>query len=153
MEAVRTGSGMMPNTFVMSYAVMMTLMIHPDVIARLTNVTVVTSALVVQALQLAFPNIKNVFVGAAQYNSGVEGVTDALADIWGKHFWVGYISDRPRLKSRSFGFTYQAPGQNRQVKVLPYDEDKEGRFVRINDKYDQKLVDNKCMYLIKNAIV
>ena len=152
MEAVRAGSGMMPNTFIMSYATMMTLMIHPDVIARLVNVTIVTSAMVVQALQLAFPNIKNVLVGSAQYNSGVEGGTDALADIWGKHFWVGYISDRPRLKSRSFGFTYQAPGQNRQIKVLPYDEDKEGRFVRINDKYDQKLVDNKCMYLIKNAI-
>ncbi len=152
MESVRTGSGMMPNTLVMSYAVMMTLMIHPDVIARLVNVTVVTSAMVIQALQLAFPNIKNVWVGSAQYNSGVEGGTDALADIWGKHFWVGYVSDKPRLKSRSFGFTYQAPGQNRQVKVLAYDEDKEGRFVRINDKYDQKLVDNKCFYLIKSAI-
>ena len=152
MEAVRTGSGMMPNTMIMSYAVMMTLMIHPDVIARLVNVTVVTSAMVIQALQLAFPNIKNVWVGSAQYNSGVEGGTDALADIWGKHFWVGYVSEKPRLKSRSFGFTYQAPGQNRQVKVLAYDEDKEGRYVRINDKYDQKLVDNKCMYLIKNAI-
>lgn len=152
MEAVRTGSGMMPNTMVMSYAVMMTLMIHPDVIARLVNVTIVTSAMVIQALQLAFPNIKNVYVGSAQYNSGVEGGTDALADIWGKHFWVGYVSDKPRLKSRSFGFTYQAPGQNRQVKVLAYDEDKEGRYVRINDKYDQKIVDNKCLYLIKNAI-
>lgn len=152
MEAVRTGSGMMPNTMVMSYAVMMTLMIHPDVIARLVNVTIVTSAMVIQALQLAFPNIKNVYVGSAQYNSGVEGGADALADIWGKHFWVGYVSDKPRLKSRSFGFTYQAPGQNRQVKVLAYDEDKEGRYVRINDKYDQKIVDNKCLYLIKNAI-
>lgn len=152
METVRTGSGMLPNTFVMSYAVMMTLMIHPDVIARLPNVQVVTSDSVMTALKLAFPNIKNIFVGSAQYNSWVEGGTDTLADIWGKHFWVGYVSDKPRLKSRSFGFTYQAPGQNRQVKVLAYDEDKEGRYVRINDKYDQKLVDNKCFYLIKNAI-
>lgn len=152
MEAVRTGSGMMPNTFIMSYAVMMTLIVHPDVIARLPNVAVVTADTVMTALRLAFPNIKNIFVGSAQYNSGVEGDTDALADIWGKHFWIAYISDRPRLKSRSLGFTYQAPGQNRQIKVLPYDDDKEGRFVRINDKYDQKLVDNKCAYLIKSAV-
>lgn len=152
METVRTGSGMMPNTMVMSYAVMMTLIVHPDLIARLPGIITVTSEAVVTALKLAFPNIKNVFIGSAQYNSGVEGGTDALADIWGKHFWVGYVSDKPRLKSRSFGFTYQAPGQNRQIKVLAYDEDKEGRFVRINDKYDQKIVDNKCMYLIKNAI-
>lgn len=152
MEAVRTGSGMMPNSMIMSYAVMMTLIVHPDLIARLPGIITVTSEAVVTALKLAFPNIKNVFIGSAQYNSGVEGGTDALADIWGKHFWVGYISDKPRLKSRSFGFTYQAPGQNRQVKKLDYDHDKEGRFIRINDKYDQKLVDNKCMYLIKNAI-
>lgn len=152
METVRTGSGMMPNSMIMSYAVMMTLIVHPDLIARLPGIITVTSEAVVTALKLAFPNIKNVFVGSAMYNSAGEGVTGVLADIWGKHFWVGYIADKPRLKSRSFGFTYQAPGQNRQVKVLAYDDDKEGRYVRINDKYDQKVVDNKCMYLIKNAI-
>jgi hypothetical protein len=152
MEAVRTGSGMLPNTFVMSYKVMMTLMVHPDLIARLVNVTTVSSDMVMQALRMAFPNIKNIFVGSALYNSGVEGGTDTLADIWGKHFWVGYISDRPRLKSRSLGFTYTKVGQNRQVEVLPFDADKKGQFVRVSDKYDQKLVDNKCFYLIKNAI-
>lgn len=152
METVRTGSWMLPNSMVMSYAVMMVLMVHPAVIARLPNTVVVTSAGVIQALQLAFPNIKNVLVGSAQYNSGVEWGTDALADIWGKHFWVWYISDKPRLKSRSFGFTYQKVWENRKVEVLPYDADKKGRYVRINDNYDQKLVDNKCFYLIKNAI-
>lgn len=152
MESVRSGSGMMPNTFIMSYAVMMTLMVHPDLIARLVNVTVVSADQVVQALKLAFPNIKNVLVGSAQYNSGVEGGTAALTDIWGKHFWVGYISDRPRLKSRSFGFTYQKQGEGRSVEVLPFDADKKGRYVRVNEKYDQKIVDNKCLYLIKNAI-
>jgi len=152
METVRTGSGMLPNTFVMSYAVMMTLITHPAFLDRLPNVAVITADGVMQALRLAFPNIKNIYVGSALYNSGKEGGTSALADIWGKHFWVMYVSDKPRLKSRSFGFTYQAPGQNRQVKVLAYDEDKEGRFVRVNDKYDQKLVDNTCAYLIKNCI-
>lgn len=152
MEQVRTGSGKMPNTFVMSYAVMMTLVVHPDIIARLPNVTVVTSGQVIQALQLAFPGIKNILIGSAQYNSGVEGGTAALADIWGKHFWVMYIEGRPSTKMRSFGFTYQKNGQNRQVEVLPYDFDRKGQFVRVNDKYDQKLVDNKCAYLIKNCI-
>lgn len=152
MEAVRTGSGKLPNTIVMSYGVMMTLMIHPDVIARLVNVTVVTSDMVINALKLAFPNIVNVWIGSAQYNSGAEGVADTLTDIWGKHFWVGYVEPRPTLKSRSLGFTYQAVGQNRQVKKLDYDQDREGRFIRVNDKYDQKIVDNKCFYLIKNAI-
>lgn len=152
MESVRTYSGKMPNTFAMSYAVMMTLIVHPDIIARLPNITVVTATQVITALQLAFPNIKTILIGSAQYNSGVEGGTDTLADIWGKHFWIMYIESRPTLKSRSFGFTYAKKGEQRKVKVLAYDEDKEGRFVRINDKYDQKIVDTNCAYLIKNAI-
>lgn len=152
MESVRTYSGKMPNTFVMSYAVMMTLIVHPDIIARLPNVTVVTSGQVITALQLAFPNIKNIFIGSAQYNSGVEGGTDTLADIWGKHFWIMYVEPRPTLKSRSFGFTYAKKGEQRKVKVLAYDEDKEGRFVRINDKYDQKIVDTNCAYAIRSCI-
>ena len=151
-QAVRSGSGKMPNTFVMSHEVMMALIIHPEMLDRLPNVAVITSDGVIQALRMAFPNITNVLVASAQYNSGKEGGADSLASIWGKHFWVMYIEPRPRLKSRSFGFTYQAAGQNRQVKVLPYDDDREGRFVRVNDKYDQKLVDNKCAYLVKNAI-
>lgn len=152
METVRTGSGKMPNTFIMSYAVMMTLIVHPDLIARLPGIVTVTADSVVTALKLAFPNIKNILIGSAQYNSGVEGGTSALADIWGKHFWVMYIEPRPTIKSRSFGFTYQKVGQNRAVEVLPYDFDRKGQFVRVNDKYDQKLVDNKCAYLIKSCI-
>lgn len=151
-SGVRTGSGKMANTFVMSYAVMLTLIVHPAIIARLPNTTTVTADGVITALKLAFPNIKNVWIGSAQYNSAPEGGTDALADIWGKHFWALYVDPRPTTKSRSFGFTYQKIGENRQVKVLPYDEDREGKFVRVNDKYDQKLVDNKCAYLLKNVI-
>ncbi len=151
MEAVRTGSGMLPNTFVMSYPVMMTLITHPAFLDRLPNVSVVTADGVMQALKLAFPNIKNIFVWSAQYNSWVEGWADTLADIWGKNFNIGYVADKPRLKSRSFWYTY-AKSSNKLVEVLPYDADKKGRYVRVSDKYDQKLLDNKCFYLIKNCI-
>lgn len=151
-ESVRSGSGKLPNTLVMSYAVMMTLITHPATLDRLPNVTTITADSAITALKLAFPNIKNVWVGSAQYNSAAEGVTAALADIWGKHFWVMYVEPRPSTKMRSFGFTYQKVGSNRTVEVLPYDHDRKGQFVRVNHKYDQKLIDNKCAYLIKNAI-
>lgn len=153
LETVRAATGKKPNSFIMGYATMMTLLEHPDVISRIITTAdkVVTPELVIMALKRAFPWITNVMVGDAQYNSGVEGGTDALADIWADNFWVGYIEMKPRLKSRSFGFTYQKTGENRKVKVLTYDEDREGRFVRVNDKYDQKLVDVNCMYLIKDT--
>jgi len=154
LETVRTASGKKPNTFTMGYATMMTLMNHPDLIARITTTAdkVVTPELVIAALQRAFPWIKKINVWDAQYNSGVEGGTDALADIWADNFWISYTETKPRLKSRAFGFTYAKKGKNKQIKVLPYDADREGRFVRISDKYDQKIVDVTCMYLIKDTV-
>ena len=135
-ETVRTNSGKKPNTFTMGYTTMITLLNHPAVIDRIitTATTVVTPELVMEALKKAFPWIKKILVWDSQYNSGVEWETDALADIWGDNFRIGYIEQKPRLKSRSFGFTYQKKGENRRVKVLKYDEDAEGRFVRVNDK-------------------
>ncbi len=153
LEAVRAASGKKPNTFSMGYTTMMTLMNHPDVIARIVTTAdkVVTPELVMAALQRAFPWIKKINVWDAQYNSGVEGGTDTLADIWADNFWISYTETKPRLKSRSFGFTYAKKGKNKQIKVLPYDADREGRFVRISDEYDQKIVDVTCMYLIKDT--
>ena len=152
-ETIRAATGKKPNTFVIPYATMMVLKDHPQILDRILNSTgVVTMDLVMSVLMKAFPNIKEIMIGDAQYNGWVEGGTDSLTDIWGKHFWVMYIEKKPRLKSRSFGYTYQKNGENRRVKVLKYDEDKEGRYVRVNDKYDQKLVDEKCAYLIKNAV-
>lgn len=154
LEEVRLNSGKMPNTFTMGYSTMMNLMNHPDFIARIITTAdkVVTSELVIAALKRAFPGITEILVWTAQFNSGVEGDTDVLADIWPDNFWIHYTEKKPRLKSRSFGFTYQKKGQNRRVKVLRYDEDKEGRFVRVNDYYDQRIVDVTCMYLIKDTV-
>lgn len=151
-ESVRTATWKMPNTFVMGHTVMMQILIHPHFIWRINNVTVVTFDLIKQALMLAFPWITNIYVGSAQYNSWVEGWTSALADIWWDNFWVMYIEPKPRLKSRSFGYTYQKTWENRTIKELPYDADREWNYIRINDKYDQKLIDNKCAYLIKDVL-
>lgn len=151
-STVFDNSGMYPNAFVMSYAVMLKLITHPAIQDLVRNVPIMTADIAVQALKSAFPGIENIYVGKAKYNSGLEGGTDALANVWGKHFWVGFINPKPTLKSRSLGYTYQKKGQNRRTELLPYDADKKGQYVRVNDKYDQKLIDNKCFYLIKNAI-
>lgn len=155
-NAVRAGSGKMPNTLIMSYAVWTTLLQHPDMIARATGAVVVTADVVTQIIMRAFPNIKNLWIGTAQYNSALEGGTDTLAEIWGKNTVIAYIEPKPTLKSRSLGFTYTKTAP-RVVDEMPMGKggeawDRKGDFIRVTDKYDQKLVDNKCAYLIKNAI-
>ena len=67
-----------------------------------------------------------------------------------------YIDPKPGLKSRSFGFTYQR-GANVKVMDIPMSTDsdlmdRKSDLIRVETKYDQKLVDEKCAYLIKSAI-
>jgi len=64
LEAVRAACGKKPNTFTMGYTTMMTLMNHPDVIARIITTAdkVVTPELVIAALTRAFPGIKMINV-------------------------------------------------------------------------------------------
>ena len=153
---VRTGSGKKPNTLMFSYNVWSILLQHLDFVARAEGAVTVTAAVVEKILMTAFPGIKRILVGDAQYNSGVEGGTDALAEIWDKFVLIMYIEPKPRIKSRTLGFTYQR-GKSRMVDESGPRQngeawDRKGIFVRVTDKYDQKLVDEKCAYLIKSAV-
>lgn len=155
-DTVRSGSGRRANTLLFSYDVFAALIHHPSIVNRAQGAVVVTAAVATEVLMKAFPFIKQVMIGEAQYNSGVEGGTDTLADIWTKNAWALYIESNPRPKSRSFMYTYQKSA-SRVVDELPMGRshetwDRKGDFVRVTDKYDQKLIDNKCCYLIKDAI-
>jgi len=150
-NSVRDGSWKKANTIVMGYSVMMVLIQHPAVIDRLVNVTIVTAWMVMEAIKLAFPSIKEIIIWDAQYNSGVEWWTDTLTDIWGKHCWALYIEKKPTKKSRTFAINY-AKKWAKKTMILPYDADTESRFVKIKDKYDPKFVDVTCAYLIKDAV-
>jgi len=155
-DAVRSGSGKRANTLLFAYNTFAQLVHHPDFVNRAQGAVVVTADVVSQLLKTTFPFIKNVIVTDAQYNSGVEGGSDALAEIWDKIALVMYIEPRPSLKSRSLGFTY-SKGASRKVDEMPMGRshetwDRKGDYVRVTDKYDQKLVDVTCAYLIYAAI-
>ena len=154
-ENVRTNSGKKPNTLVFSYQTWMVLLQHPDLLGRI-KVGLADAKAVQVVIKTFLPFITNIIIGDAQFNSGVEGGTDTLAEIWGKHAWVAYIEAKPKLKSRSFGFTYQAKEHRLVDESGPQRNgeawDRKGTFIRVTDKYDQKILDVTCIYLIKNAI-
>lgn len=154
---VRASTGKLPNTLVFSYPVFDTLIYHPDFAARAQGAVVVNAQVVTQLLQTTFPTIKKVIVASAMYNATKEGQTMSLADIWGRNAWVMYIEPNPSFKkSRSFGFTYCRKA-NRVVQLFPMTmdsdlADRKSDKVRVEDEYDQKIVDVNCAYLVKNAI-
>lgn len=136
-----------PNTIIMSKQVWDILVDHPVIIERIkySALGVVTSELMARVFQ-----VERIIVGEAGQNTAVEGQTDVLAYVWGKHAWVCYISPVVRLKMLTFGLTFT--WKQREVKRWR-DEDREGTWVRIgNDNYVQAIIAGLCCYFIKNAV-
>jgi hypothetical protein len=148
-NSVRTYAGKKANTMIIAYDALETRLCHPDVVARFPGAPVITYDMLAQNVGRLF-GISTVIVGDAQYNSADEGQTGTLGDIWSKSCIIAYIEKSPTLKSRSLGFTYQ----NKAARYVDgwRDADRKGDWVRVNDKFDQKLIDVNCGYLIYAAI-
>lgn len=154
--AVRAGSGKKPNTLIISWDALQTLLNHPDIKAFFPGAPMISQDMVMTNMVRLF-GLKKLLVGEAQYNNSNLGGTDTLTDIWSKVAIVAYIEESPRLKSRTLAMTYtkKAP---RRVDLLPQGQggletvQRKSDYVQISDKYDQVIVDAKCAYLIKAAI-
>jgi hypothetical protein len=105
---------------------------------------VVTKEQLAQAL-----GVKQVIVAAGRYNSAAEGQTDVFANIWGKHAWAIYAGD-PMLKQYSFGYTCKR--KSGPITDRWYDNDRKGFWCRSQDEWDQYILEEKCCYLIEDAI-
>lgn len=136
-----------PNTMVMGKQVFDMLCEHPAIVERVkySALGVITPELMARVFQ-----VEKIVVGEAGYNSAVEGQTDSMSYVWGKHAWLVYVSPKISLKSLTFGLTFTY--LTRTVKRWR-DEDREGTYVRIgSDNYVQKIVAIAACYLIKNAV-
>lgn len=145
--SVHTNTFKKPNAIIMAKTVFDTLVDHPAIIERIkySQLGIVTAELLARVLQ-----VERIIVGEAGNNTAVEGQTDVLAYVWGKHAIVCYIAPQIKIKMLTLGVTFTY--SQRLVKRWR-DEDREGTYVRIgNDNYIQKIIAAAAGYLIKNAI-
>lgn len=149
-ESVRTATGKRPNSVATSIKVFKTLKKHPDVREQLkyTNAGQISDSAMVNFIKEYF-TIKNVYVGEAVYDSAVEGQTASLADIWGKHFWVFFQTDKPSLMQATFGYTFFDLAR---IVDTYREEQKKSDVVRQSYSYDQNLMDVLLAYFGKNVI-
>jgi len=144
---VRTAIGAEPNTLVLGYDTYSTLCDHPDIVDRVkySQFGVIGEPELARAFK-----VRQIFIGKALYNSATEGQTDVLANIWGGHAWMLYISpNKKSIKQVTFAWTMELKARN--VKKWR-DEDREGMYVRVGLDYTQKIVAAEAAYLIKNAV-
>ena len=98
----------------------------------------------------AILNVKQVIVAAGIYNSADDGQSDVIARTWGKDCWAIYIPPAPKLKQLAFGYTIKR--KSGIVVDKWYDNDRKGWWVRAEDEFDHYVLDEKCAYLIKDAV-
>jgi len=102
---VRSGSGKKPNTFIIAWDVLNTLLFHPDIQGYFPGAPAITKEMLETSLPRIF-GLSKMLIGEAQYNNSNLGGTDTLADIWTKDCVIAYVEDRPTLKSRTLANTY-----------------------------------------------
>ena len=155
--AIKASSGKLANTMTIAWDTYITLLYHPKIKDLFPGTSHITGQMLSDGLTKIFPSIKTLLVGMAQYNNSNKGATLDLEEIWTKSCVISYTQKKPKLKSRSFSHTYQYR-KPRFVNFLNMDRggkdliDRNSDWIKVNDKYDQVLVDETCGYLIDQAI-
>lgn len=91
----------------------------------------------------------DVLIPQATQNTGIEGNTDNLSDLWGKHAWVLYTAEAPGLTTLSFGYIFRVG--NMTVKTWR-DETIDTTYFRPEYIQTEKVVSPYAGYLMQNVI-
>lgn len=139
-----------PNTFFTSWEAWIQMVDHPDFLDRIkwSKTGVMSEG---DFLQLFAPyGIEKIFIGKVSENTGVEGQADSLGAVWGKHAWLGYVTNKPGLREVNGGYKFQLDGKRETTREAfnnpPGDE------IVVRDYYDYELLNPEVFYLIKNVV-
>ncbi len=138
-----------PNTLVMGVEVFEKLMLHPDLLGRVIysgtqgSPAMVTSRMLAQLFQ-----VERVLVGAAIEDTAIEGGTESISFIWGKHVWLGYVNPRPAINTPSAGYNFtigMSADRYRDENVL-------SDIIRCREEFDMRKVAAGAGYRLVNAV-
>lgn len=134
------------NTLILPYIVYETVREHPKVMER---VKYVSEAIVDTGVLARLWNVDRVIIAGSGENTAKEGQADALAQIWGKNAWLGYVEPRPRRKRPSWGYCFQS---QKMLVERWRDNPRKGEMLRVSYKEIHKVVTSGAGYWIQTAI-
>lgn len=147
-NSIKSKTGKTANVCVLGWQTWLQLQNHPDIVDRIKYVGVVNIDSTMKALADLL-EVKQVLIGDAIKNTAVDGQTDVITFVWGKHAWMLHVAPRPGLMMPTFGYTMKDVPR---VVDTRRDEDRLGDVVRVRDSYDQVIIDVDLSYLIKDAV-
>lgn len=156
--------GTVPNIAVIPWRVMSYLEDHPKIIERYSaQGGVMTPEMIASIL-----GVSRILVPGGSYNQNSNpAVAASLSYIWGNHVVLGFVPNRPALRTPALGYEFLWPirGGRNQADAVSVDRrrdnDRIGNIIRARRRYDLKLVGKDpdlagtplvAGYLIKNAI-
>ena len=147
--AVHDAIGKDPNVFACSRAVWQSLKNHPDVLYGLFGSN--ARGALTREQFAALIEVEEVLIAGALYNAAVEGASDNMSQIYGKHAWLVYRAPRPSPRTMSWGYTL-IPRNGQRITERWRVNDPPGVMVRVRDKRAQKVITPEAAYMIGNAV-
>lgn len=155
-ESVWTNTGKLPNVFFTSRAVWKQLKHHTKLIDRLKYRAMkqfengaIDPASFLDIFLGSFDPKAEVVITQGLNDTSAEGGTSALAELWGKHIIIAYVDPTPVKERPTLGYTMAAE----EIGAFKYrDESVKSDVTRVGEICVEKLVEEKCGYLIKDAV-
>src|SRR3990172_3951628 len=118
-NAVVSSIGREPNVAIMGWPVWKAMRNHPDFIDRV-KYTRQTGRVEPEDIRSWF-GFEKVLIGKAVENTSLPGAAVSMSFVWGKHFWVGYVTNAPALEQPSAGYIFR--WGNRTVERFRMDQE------------------------------
>ena len=83
-------------------------------------------------------------------NTAAQGQSDSLSAVWGKHAWLGYVTDTPGRKQVNGGYKFQLEG-GRETTRESFNNPPGDEIVN-RDYYGHFLLNPECFYLMKTVV-
>lgn len=145
---VQKNTGKKANTLLLGKPALDSLLKNQNFIDSIKYVQVVTEEALKNAIKNYF-DVERVLFGEAIENTAKEGQTDVLDFVWGDMAVVAYVAPNPALETPSAGYHLQL----RDARFVDewYEQAIKTTFVRANDQFDSKIVDQDALYVITNT--
>jgi hypothetical protein len=153
-QSVRSNSHMRANVAIMGIEVFEIIQDHPQIKKTngvLPDGTVPVRSLTEAEVAKAF-GVEKLIVGDVQYEQAIKGATSSLAEVWGKGVLIAYVNQDPQPQEfqRSLGYSFVL--DDAEVDTFPNDDPKYSSFVRVEEEYDDVILDESAAYYIAAAV-
>lgn len=141
------------NTAFLSWDVWMKgIVMHPTIISKINFTEFSGMITQAQFLALLAPlGITKLYIGSSRRNSANEGQDANIVDVWGNHFWVGYVTDEPGQFEINGGYRFNGGPAVRQVFKETH-MDPPGSTLVTSDFYDYIFLSTDVYFMIQNAV-